>query len=144
MKITNMRLVNIANTLEYYMKKKLPQKISYAITKNMIVVSSEYKIYNEQLQKLFADFDEHIEKDEEGNMKVNGNGIPLVDKSVSEDFYKELSDLLNIVVDVNFYYIDQEVFDYEDNDRYDPLSAADIINLQAIICKPEENKKEKD
>ena len=144
MKITNMRLVNIANTLEYYMKKKLPQKISYAITKNMMVVSSEYKIYNEQLQKLFSDFNEHIEKDEEGNMKVNGNGIPLVDKSVSADFYKELSDLLNIVVDVNFYYIDQEVFDYEDNNRYDPLSAADIINLQAIICKSEESKEEKD
>ena len=137
MKMTNLTLVNLLNVLNVYGRKKLPQKISYAITRNLMILSNDYKIYEEQLQKIFSDFDKYIEKNEDGSMKLRENGIPVVDNAVEDDFNKELSDLFNIVVDIDLYYVEQKIFDYEDSDRYDPLSAVDIINLQSILCEPE-------
>lgn len=137
MKMTNLTLVNLLNVLNVYGRKKLPQKISYAITRNLMILSNDYKIYEEQLQKIFSDFDKYIEKNEDGSMKLRDSGIPVVDNAVEDDFNKELSDLFNIVVDIDLYYVEQKIFDYEDSDRYDPLSAVDIINLQSILCEPE-------
>ena len=144
MKITNIKLVNVANILDKYTKKKLPQKISYAITKNLMRISSEYGVYEAQLKKLFSEFDDHIKKDENGNMKMNDKGVPIVDSSVADKFYKELSDLLHIEIDIDLYQIDPDVFDYDDNGNYDPLSAEDIISLQSIICKQERKTEKKD
>ena len=137
MKMTNLTMVNLLNMLNVYGRKKLPQKISYAITRNLMILSNDYKIYEEQLQKIFSDFGKYIEKNEDGSLKLRENGIPVVDNAVEDDFNKELSDLFNIVVDIDLYYVEQKIFDYEDSDRYDPLSAVDIINLQSILCEPE-------
>lgn len=135
MKITNMELVNMSNTIGKYIDKKLPQKISYAITKNYMKISTEYQVYDERLKTLFSSFEEHIKKDDKGNWKYHNNGVPIVDDEVADDFNKELSDLLNIVIDIDLYFIDESAFDYEDKDIYDALSAKDIIVLQSILCK---------
>lgn len=39
MKMTNLVMVNLMNTLQAYSAKKLPQKISFAITRNLIKIS---------------------------------------------------------------------------------------------------------
>lgn len=143
MKITNMGIVNTINILQGFLEKKLPQKISYAITRNYLIIQKDYECYSESLNKLFAQYNEHIVKDESGNVMSNDNGVPIVDSEVSEEFNKEISTLLNIEIEVNLYQIPEEVFDYDDTDkRYDSLSAVDIMNLQTILCNQNNDEKE--
>lgn len=137
MKMTNLVLVNLLNTLNLYSVKKLPQKISYAITRNLMQISKEYEVYDAQLKKIFEEYSEHMIKDEKGNVKVNQNGIPLVDAVVSDEFGEQIADLLNIEIDIDMYYINSDVFDYDDKGFYDAMSAQDIMILQSILCKSE-------
>lgn len=135
MKVTNFAIVNMINTLEKFAEKKLPQKISYAITRNLILLQKDYDCYMKSLNKLFHDYDGHIVRDENDNIMRNDMGIPIVDGGIEKEFNEEISDLLNIEIEIEPYYIPESLFDYEDNiNRYDCLSAADIMNLQAILC----------
>ena len=144
MKINNFDLIQIYNILDKNSNKKLPQKITFAITKNIIQLSSDFEIYQKSLQKIFSSFDDYLIKDENGQPKMNKNGIPLIDPFYQKDFDKEIMELLNTKINVNFYQIEEDSFNYEDNDRYDVLSAQDILNLQRILCKQENDKELKE
>ena len=137
MKITNLTLIGIINTLEKFGEKKLPQKISYAITRNLMCLSKEYQVYEKQLNKIFAEYTDHIVKDEHGNMKLNSNGIPIVDDSVSNEFGSQISDLLNIEIQTDLFIIPFESFNYDDKGIYDAMSAQDIMLLKSILCNDE-------
>lgn len=138
MKIINLELLNMMNILNAFAEKKLPQKISYAITRNLILLQKDYDCYMKSLKKLFSDYDEYIIKDENGDMVSNDLGIPIVGSEVQKEFNEELSNLLNIEIEIEPYHIPENVFDYEDNVHcYDSLSAVDIINLQHVLCKQE-------
>lgn len=135
MKLTNFSIVNIINTLEKFAEKKLPQKISYAIMRNLILLQKDYDCYTKSLNKLFNDYNEHMVRDKNNNVMNNDMGIPIVDNDVEKEFNEEISNLLNIEIELELYHISENVFDYEDNtNRYDPLSATDIMNLQAVLC----------
>lgn len=142
MKTTNYAIVNMINILKSFAEKKFPQKISYAITRNLILLQKDYDCYIKSLNKLFTDYDEHMVRDENKNIISNDIGIPIVESSVAKEFDEEISNLLNIEIDIEPYYIQEDVFDYEDSaNRYDSLSAADIISLQSILCKEERSDK---
>lgn len=138
MKLTNFAVVNMINTLEKFAEKKLPQKISYTITRNLMLLQKDYDCYIKSLNKLFSNYDDYIVKDENNNMMNNDIGIPIVDSKVEKEFNEEISNLLNIEIEIKLHCIPENVFDYEDNvNRYDSLSATDIINLQAVLCNGE-------
>lgn len=134
MKMTNLVMVNLMNTLQAYSAKKLPQKISFAITRNLMKISKEYEAYDTQLKKLFETYSDHIIKDKDGNNKTNANGIPIVDDSVKAEFNEQIKDLLNIEIDLDMYLVDPEIFNYDDKGIYDAMSAQDIIVLQSVLC----------
>ena len=134
MKMTNLVMVNLINTLQAYSVKKLPQKISFAITRNLMKFSKEYEVYNTQLKKIFEAYSDHIIKDEDSNNKTNANGIPIVDDSVKAEFNEQIKDLLDIEIEIDLYLIDPEVFNYDDKGIYDAMSAQDIIVLQSVLC----------
>jgi len=135
MKLTNIEIVNIINILEQYSEKKLPQKISYAITKNILILKEDYLCYEKELNKIFDIYDADLQKDEEGKLIRSENGIPLLKKGSNNSFVKDVTELLNITVDINLYKINSELFDYIDSEnRYDPLSPKDIIVLQDVLC----------
>lgn len=134
MKMTNLVMVNLMNTLQAYGMKKLPQKISFAITRNLMKISKEYEAYDSQLKKLFESYSDHIIKDEDGNNKINASGIPIVDDSVKTEFNEQIKDLLDIEIDIDIYLIDPEIFNYDDKGIYDAMSAQDIIVLQSVLC----------
>ena len=137
-KLTNFVIVNMINTLEKFTDKKLPQKISYAITRNIILLQKDYDCYLKSLNKLFSDYDDYIVRDENKNIMSNDVGIPIVDNKVTKEFNEEISNLLNIEIEIKLYYIPENVFDYEDNaNRYDSLSATDIMILQSVLCNQE-------
>lgn len=141
MKMTNFTLVNMVNALQNYSDKKLPQKISFAITRNLMKISKEYGVYDSQLKKLFESYSDHIVKDDEGNMQAYNSGIPIVDDSIKAEFDEQIAELLNIEIEVDMYYIDPEVFDYDDKGIYDAMSAQDIMVLQSILCKQDSEEK---
>ena len=134
MKVKNVDLVGILHVLEEYSNKRLPQKISFAITRNMINLGNDAECYSQALNKIFEKYADYVIKDDDGNIRYNDQGIPLVDENHIADYGKEIGELLNIEIDINLYKVDISVFDYEDTDKYDPLSAIDIIKLQSILC----------
>lgn len=146
MKLTNFNIINMINILTNFAEKKLPQKISYAITRNLMIVrndlKNEYDCYFQSLNKLLSEYDKYIIRNENGEIIYNDIGIPIVASDVENDFNEEISELLNIEIKTNveLYHIPENVFDYEDEkNRYDSLSASDIINLQSILCNHEED-----
>ena len=134
MKMSNYTMVNVLNTLNSFGNKKLPQKISYAITRNIMIFRKEYEFYEREFGKLLVKYDKDIEKDVDGNIVHNKDGVPVVNGEASKAFYNELNELLMIELDISIYQISPEVFNYEDSERYDAMSASEIIQLQSIIC----------
>jgi len=135
MKINNFALANMNRLLSNYAEKRLPQKISYAITKNLIILSKDVEVYEEMLKKLIESYKDHIEKDESGELKFHESGVPIIeDDEARANFETELNELLNIEIDVDFYKIDDELFNYDDSERYDSMSAIDILRLREMLC----------
>lgn len=135
MKLTNYALVTMINTLENNADKRLPQKISYAITRNLVLFQKDYDCYRKSISKLFSEYEEHFVRDEQGDVTYNDMGIPVINDEAARDFQEELENLLKIEIEVEPFYIEENAFNYEDYaGRYDSLSAIDIMNLQTILC----------
>lgn len=138
MKMKNVEIVMILNSLGSFNEKKLPQKISYAITKNNMILAKEYEVYVKELEKLNAEYNEYMIKDENGELELNPSGIPKVKSEVEEEYYGKINELLNIEIEVNIYTIDEECFDYDDiKGKYDSLSVSEQMMLRALLTKIE-------
>ena len=138
MQIKNFEIVQTLNLLKQYEDKKFPQKINYAISKNYILLEAEYQLYQKELKKIVDSYEPYYKKDEKsGEVIYEPNGFPMVDEEHHDDMYAELNELLNMQVEVEPYYISEDYFNYNDNIRYDPMAAGDIIKLQQIICEKE-------
>ena len=135
MKIQNAILITYMNILGLYADKKLPQKICYAITKNILLIENELAAYQKSLSKIIEKYNDYIEKDENDETILLPIGVPQVDDKHKDDYIREINELLSIEVDVNLYKIDENNFDYVDSERYDILSAKDIITLRNILCE---------
>lgn len=135
MKCNNFDIISISNVLNTYADKKLPQKISYAITRNIMNISGDLDCYSRQLNKIIDSYKEY-QKKENGESVMSPIGVPLVEDEYTEEYMGEISALLNIEVDVSLYTIDESEFDY-DGERFDPLSASDIMKLAKILCYKE-------
>lgn len=136
MKIKNITIVGTLNILNSFADKKLPQKISYAITRNLMLFQKEYQYYEVEMKKLEAKYDGSFVYTEKGEITRDQKGIPVLSTNQEQEAYnKELYELLNIEIDIPVYYIDSEKFNY-DNDagRYDIMSASDILTLQSVLC----------
>ena len=142
--LTNFDMIQILNILSQYENKKLPQRISYAIVKNSTAILSEYQIYKTQLEKIIKELrdNDKVVLDEDGEMKVTEQGLPMVKEEYAKEFQENLTELLNLQVDVDVFFIDEEVFNYEDSSRYDAMSATDIFNLKLVLCDNEKSKGE--
>ena len=138
MRMRNIELIIISNNLEKYKDKKLPQKISYAITKNNMLIMQEQKVYIEEFNKIIKEYDEYIIKDTDGQMKLNTNGIPMVKSEVEKEYMQKVNDLLNIEFYIDLFTISEECFNYDDTiGKYDVLSPSEIMFLQSFLCKTE-------
>lgn len=139
MKMTNLTMVNVMNILDSYSNKRLPQRISFAITKNLLKIRKEYEAYEIELKKIFDEYSSYFILDENGNQVVNNYGVPMVSEDKKEEYTHKINELLNMEIGMDFYQIDLECFDYDDrNGIYDSLSVSEIATLQSMICKSDE------
>lgn len=135
MKMKNQKIINTINLLDSYSEKKLPQKICYAIIKNILLLKNEYDVINKSLEKIFSQYHEYFIVSDDGEVVRNHNGIPtLNDKNKQEEMYTQLLELLNIEVEIPVYTIDMDYFNYNDNGVYDVLTPQDIMTLSSILC----------
>lgn len=137
MKLCNLQLLKYNEILGEYATKRLPQRISYAIMKNIQAVSTEMAIYQDMLKQIVSSYEEFFIKDEGGNPQMFPSGIPIVDEAHMAEYMQQIDELLNQEIKVQFYTIDEDLFFYDNTERYDVLSAADIMKLTEILC-PEE------
>ena len=138
MKITNIAIINMFKTLDKFATKRLPQRLSYAITKNIMILKPDFECYDQEIKKLMEQYDDKMIKNGKGEIQFNQLGVPFVQEEYSEEFNEALTEFLNIEVEVNLYYVSDEIFNYDDSNKYDVMSAMDIFELQEIICKKKE------
>lgn len=96
-KITNVEMINGLNTLVILAATRLPVKISYAVKKNIEIISRELKTYEDERAILI---DKYGEKDKEGKVKIENNNYVIKD---IENFNKDMNELKNIENEVEFY-----------------------------------------
>ena len=134
--MSNLTMIKIVEMLSAFSNKKLPQRISFAITKNLMAINKEYQVYEIELKKILSEYSNDFILDENNNPKCNNQGLPIVVEEKSEEYQNKILELLNIEVDVDLYLIDLDCFDYDDRvGNYDSLSANEIATLQMVICK---------
>lgn len=137
MSLTNIELVKMLSTLGPFKSKKLPQKISYAITKNIRNCKGEYEIYIEELNKIISRYKDFYIKDEKDELTIDENGLPVIDDEHKKEFQSDIMELLQFKVMVNVHTIPYDSFDYDDAGKYDVLTCDEILALQDIMCKDE-------
>ena len=124
--LSNERIVNTINVLGELNNAKLPVKVAYAITKNINKINTELKAYNEEKAKLI---DKYAEKDEEGKLKVDENGIiPLKEEHI-EDYNRDIKELLSIENEIDIHMIN---LDDLLNSNYN-ISPADLSAIDFMI-----------
>jgi hypothetical protein len=139
MKVKHSGLIVMMDNMQYFGNKRLPQKVSYAITKNLLNLTKHYSCYEKELEKILKFYGEHIEKDDNDENVIGSDGFPVIkDEELSEKMKQEIKDLLDIEIEIDMYQIDQELLDYEDNDRYDPLTLNEILTLNSTIVRQDE------
>lgn len=135
MKMKNQKVINTINLLDSFSEKKLPQKISYAIIKNILLLKNEYNIINTGLEKIFNQYKDYFIVNDNNELIRNRNGIPAIsDENKKEEMYTQLSELLNIETEIPIYTISLDYFNYDDNNIYDVLTPQDIMTLSSILC----------
>lgn len=135
MKVNNINLINKRNVLNKYADKKLPQKIAYAITKNILIIEDALKAYEVNLEKIINSYEDYFIKNDNGENIELPIGIPKVDDEHVDNYIYEINQLLNIESDVDLYYIEESDFDYNESDRYDAVSAVDILSMRSVLCE---------
>ena len=141
MKLKNIDIINYMNFLTSMSEKKLPQKITYAIVRNLKIIKEEYDLYFESLNKMIKSYADNILKDKDGNVQMYQSGLPKVDKTVEEEYLKEANDLLNIEVEIDMFKIPEVTFNYE-NEKYDILSVKEVMTLIDLMGEVPDKKEE--
>ena len=122
-KVSFSEIESIISSLKVLASKELPYKISYAFKKLMKQLYSEYEIYQEERNQII---DKYAERDEQGNIKQNGNIINLKSNCV-ELAQSKLRELNSVEFEVDFSPISIESLGEI------TISPKDLFNLDKFI-----------
>lgn len=138
-KLTLAEVNSLFPALSVLTKKKLPVRISYALSRNVERLKSEYELYEKGRLELV---NKYCEKDEQGQPIIEGNHFKFEGTNMQE-FNNEFQEYLTTEIDFNVYKVDEsELFKLED-ERYDVLTGEELGVLQFII-KEEDVQNEQD
>lgn len=111
--------------------KKLPVKLSYAVSKNKKVLTSELQTFSEARTKICTD---NAEKDENGNPRVDeSNSYMFPDDETRERVVNEVTELINSEIDVDILTVPIDVVEKCDNDGFDNLTASEMESIEFMI-----------
>lgn len=128
-----LKLNEVKEKLEELIKvseKKLPVRISYAIAKNIKILTKEYKTLEEERLKLCR---EYAEKDTKGQPIIVENTFKISTEN-EQKLEEEYVSLVSIDVELEICMIEMKEFEKCDQgDRYDHLTAADFVSIEFMI-----------
>lgn len=93
--ITNFNILRGMDTLAILATTRLPIKLSYAVKKNIEIMSRELKTYDEEREVLI---NKYGEKDREGKVKIENNNFIIKDV---ENFNNDIKELQSIEIEVD-------------------------------------------
>ena len=121
-------VMELWNALGKVKDKKMPVKISFAISRNISLLSPEVR----DIQRHRTDIiQKYIERDPDGNPVVDTDGGAKI--TDPEGLETELNTLLSEESDVKIRMISEEAFLDCDNERYDAFTPGEISALSAMI-----------
>lgn len=122
-KMTNKEILEKVSGLGEISSRKLPVKVSYAISKNISKVERELKHYNEERQKLIK---EYCLKEDDGTLKITDGNYDIGPERL-EDFNKEINELQEIEVEMDIHKFNIELLNgYE-------MSPGELICIDFMI-----------
>lgn len=120
MKIKNSEVVGFINNTSEIIKKKLPVKLGYAISKNLKNMESMAESYNTEYKKI-RDAYETVGEDNKPVIKDMTN------------FVKEVNELLEIENDFEMMKVSLDVLEDLDNPKYDSLTPSELAAIDIMI-----------
>lgn len=133
MRLTLKEILDKYQVISSITSKKLPIKLSYAISKNMVVLESEAKVIDDNRIKLAQTY---AEKNEDGTPKIIDHSYVISDL---ESFNKELNEYYKSETDIEVCKIDSNELDKLDDPRYDTLTPSEIMALQFMFEDKSDN-----
>ena len=128
MKMTLIEAINRQRILVEFANKKLPYKLAYAISKNLVKLQSEVEIIEASRKNII---DTYSVKDENGESIVEDNHYKIEDGKV-EEFNAEIQNLMLTETEVDITTVPESVLDLDDS-RFDALTVAQIVALDFMI-----------
>ena len=71
-------IVNNLNILGAFAEKRLPQRISYAITRNLMLLQKEYQCYETEMKKLQEKYADSIMYTDNKEVTRDNYGVPVL------------------------------------------------------------------
>jgi len=129
MKIKNSQLVTFLNGVDGIQSKNLPIKVGYAITRNIDLMESVAKAYDEERNKIIK---KYAKKDEAGQPVVNGNSYDIED---ALNFEAEMNELLEIENELEIHTVPFSELEKCDMEQFDALSVKDLKLLAFMTAE---------
>ena len=130
MKMTLVDVLNRQRTLATLADKKLPYKLAYAISKNLVKFQAEVELIEKSRKSIIENY---AVKDENGEMVIEENQYKI-EEGKMEEFNAEFSDYMSTETDVEIFTIPETVLEANDS-RFDVLTVAQIFALDFMIEK---------
>jgi hypothetical protein len=123
MKLSQLSSSEFKTAFQTLMKSQLPIKTTFALKKLTIKLESELKLFEETRESIVKEFGE---KDEQGNLKQNENGMVNLDLSKASEWQPKIQELLALETEV-------QSFELSDLGDKLELSTAELFALGDLI-----------
>ncbi|CUP25321.1 Uncharacterised protein [[Eubacterium] contortum] len=120
MKIKNSQVVTFLNGVADIQSKMLPTKVGYAIARNIALLESVAKAYEEERTKII---DKYAKKGEDGRYIVVGNTYDIQDMA---GFGADMDELLGIENEVAIHTVSLSELEKCDLEQFDALTVKDL------------------
>jgi len=133
MKMTLLEVRSRQQNLLALSGKKLPYKLAYGISKNLMKLDPEVKLIEEHRISML---DTYAKKDAEGKPITEGASYDLGENE--ETFRKEFTEFLETETEVDIHMVPYTSLEKLDEAGFDTLTPAELIALDFMIEQPVE------
>lgn len=110
--------------------KKLPIKLSYAISKNLSVLEKEANLIDDNRIKLA---EAYAEKNPDGTPIIDENKRYVINEAALPSLNKEIAEYYRTVTSIDICKANIKELDKLEDSRYDALSPAEILALDFML-----------
>ena len=103
--VTLQEVFNAMPILQELANKDLTIKTSFVIARIIIEVEKEYNLIQKQQKKML---NKYVEKNEDGNFKIDENNNYIIKPGLAQLFNSEMNELLQTAVELNCNFINLE------------------------------------